>query len=207
MPVDGRIAMTTDALRWRPFTVPNLISVGRLACIPLFVWLLFSRDDRLGAAYLLGALGATDWVDGWVARRYDQVSELGKVLDPAADRLLMVTAVVAMWIDGSVPAWFAIITLVREALVSVAAIVLGALGAKRIDVTWWGKTGTFLLMFSYPLLLGGASAAGAADVLRALGWLCGIPGLLIAWYAAAGYVPLAREALDEGRADRDRVRS
>ena len=64
-----------------------------------------------------------------------------------------------------------------------------------------------LLMFAYPLLLGGASDAGAADVLRTLGWVCGIPGLAIAWYAAAGYVPLARRALDEGRAERARVRS
>lgn len=187
---------------WRPFTVPNLLSLVRLACVPVFVWVLFDQEKRFEAALLLAALGATDWVDGWVARRFDQVSELGKLLDPTADRIMMLTAIISVWIDGSVPAWFAIATLVREALVTVAALVLGAMGAERFDVTWWGKTGTFLLMFAYPLLLGGASDVGAADVLTVLGWLCGIPGLLIAWYAAAEYVPIAREALDAGRRSR-----
>lgn len=192
---------------WRPFTLPNLISIVRLACVPLFVWLLFSAEDRLAAAFLLGALGATDWVDGWVARRFDQVSELGKILDPTADRLLMVTAIICTWIDGSVPWWFALLTLVREVLVSAAALLLGALGAARIDVTWWGKTGTFFLMFAYPLLLGGVAGTSADEILRALGWLCGILGLAIAWFAAAGYIPLARRALDEGRADGSRLPS
>lgn len=179
--------------------MPNLVSLVRLLFIPVFVWLLFGADDRLAAALVLAGLGATDWIDGWIARRFDQVSELGKILDPAADRLMMVTAVVSTWIDGSVPWWFAVLTLGRELLVSAAALVLGALGADRIDVTWWGKTGTFLLMFAYPLLLGGFSDAGIADVLRVLGWTCGIPGLAISWYAAGTYVPLARDALATGR--------
>ena len=85
------------------WTVPNAISVLRIACIPWFVWLLFAAEDRTAAALLLGALGATDWVDGWIARRFDQVSEVGKVLDPTADRLLLVVAAPAMIIDGS--AW------------------------------------------------------------------------------------------------------
>jgi cardiolipin synthase len=189
--------VTSTKTEWRPFTVPNVISLGRLACIPWFVWLLFANDDRLGAAILLAILGATDWIDGWFARRFDQVSEFGKILDPTADRLMMLTAVISTWIDGSVPAWFAALTLLREALVSIAALGLGALGVKRFDVTWWGKTGTFFLMFAYPLLLGGASTNGAADVLRFLGWVCGIPGLAIAWYAAWGYVPIARQALSD----------
>ena len=66
------------------WTVPNAISVARIACIPWFVWLLFAAEDRTAAALLLGALGATDWVDGWIARRFDQISEVGKVLDPTA---------------------------------------------------------------------------------------------------------------------------
>ena len=185
---------------WRPFTVPNAMSLVRLLCVPLFVWLLFAQDDRVSSAILLAVLGSTDWVDGWFARRFDQVSELGKILDPAADRLLMLTAVISMWIDGSVPAWFAIATLVREGLVTLAAVGLASLGVERFDVTWWGKTGTFFLLFAYPLLLGGASSIGAADILRLLGWLCGIPGLLIAWYAAWGYVPIARAGLADARA-------
>ena len=102
---------------------------------------------------------------------------------------------------------FACATLVREILVSAAALILGALGAARIDVTWWGKTGTFFLMFAYPLLLGGASDAAGHEILRMLGWLCGVPGLAIAWFAACGYVPLARQALDEGRNGASRLPS
>lgn len=195
--------MTATKAEWRPFTIPNAISAARLACIPWFVWLLFEGDDRFSAAILLAVLGATDWVDGWFARRFDQVSELGKLLDPAADRLMMLTAVIATWIDGSVPVWFAALTLLREALVSLAAIGLGALGVHRFDVTWWGKTGTFFLMFAYPLLLGGASDISGGEILTALGWICGILGLCIAWYAAWGYVPIAREALADARANSD----
>lgn len=181
-------------------TVPNLISVVRLACIPVFVWLLFGRDEPVAAAVLLAVLGATDWVDGWVARRFGQVSELGKILDPTADRLMLLVAVVAIAVEGAVPWWFAILTLVREAGVSVTALVLAAMGARRIDVTWWGKTGTFFLMFSYPLFLASAADGSLADAARWAAWACGIPGLAISWYSAAGYVPLARQAVVEGRA-------
>lgn len=175
------------SLDWRPFTVPNLMSFVRLLCIPLFVWLLFSRDDRYVAALLLAALGTTDWIDGWFARRFDQVSELGKILDPTADRLMMLTAVISTWIDNSVPWWFAALTLLREGLVSIAALALGALGVRSFEVTWWGKTGTFFLMFGFPLLLAGASAISGAEIYRALGWICGISGLVISWYSAADY--------------------
>jgi len=77
------------------------------------------------------------------------------------------------------------------------AIGLGVLGVERFDVTWWGKTGTFFLMFAYPFLLGGASDVATADVLRALGWICGIPGLVISWYAFGEYGRIGRRALSE----------
>ena len=195
---EPEIDAASSDVGWRPFTIPNLLSLIRLACIPLFVWLLFGRDDRAAAAILLAVLGSTDWFDGWIARRFDQVSELGKLLDPTADRLILLTAIISMWIDGSVPAWFAILTLAREGLVAVVALGLGAAGV-RFDVSWWGKTGTFFLLFAYPLLLGGASDVGAADVLRVLGWVSGIPGLVISWFAVWGYVPVARQALADAR--------
>ena len=127
----------------------------------------------------LAVLGSTDWVDGWFARRFNQVSEFGKLFDPSADRIMMLTVVISTWIDGSVPWWFALLTLLREGLVTLVAIGLAAVGSERFDVSWWGKTGTFFLMFAYPLLLGGASSVAGADILWALGWLCGIPGLVI----------------------------
>jgi cardiolipin synthase len=186
------------------FTVPNVISLVRLACVPVFLWLLLVREQRLAAALLLAALGATDWVDGTLARRLGQVSEIGKILDPTADRIMLLTGVLSIAVDGAVPWWFAGATLAREAAVSVVALVLGALGARRIDVTWWGKTGTFLLMFSYPLFLLSAADTGVSDAARWAAWACGIPGLAIAYYAAWGYVPAARTALAEGRAARRR---
>lgn len=76
---EPEIDAASSDVGWRPFTIPNLLSLIRLACIPLFVWLLFGRDDRAAAAILLAVLGSTDWFDGWIARRFDQVSELGKL--------------------------------------------------------------------------------------------------------------------------------
>ena len=181
------------------WTLPNLITVVRLGCIPWFLWLLVSQDNRTAAALLLGALGATDWVDGWIARRFDQVSEVGKVLDPTADRLLLVVALVAIVDDGSIPIWFAVLVLVREVLIGLAALLLLMVGVRRIDVTWWGKTGTFALLWAVPCFLAGQSTIGAAWTFEAMGWIFGIPGLAIAWFAAWGYVPVARSAIQEWR--------
>jgi cardiolipin synthase (CMP-forming) len=185
----------------RILTIPNVVSVVRLCCIPLFLWLLFGVEDRSSAAYLLAVLGATDWVDGYVARHFHQVSTLGKVLDPTADRLLLAVGVVAIAIDGSVPIWIAVLTIARETLVGGATLVLAALGARRIDVTWFGKAGTFGLLCAYPLFLGShAEDLGWEDMAGVLAWVCVIPGLIFSYIAAAGYVPLARRALAEGRA-------
>ncbi|HCB33983.1 MAG TPA: CDP-diacylglycerol--glycerol-3-phosphate 3-phosphatidyltransferase [Acidimicrobiaceae bacterium] len=186
--------MTPDR-GWRPFTVPNLISVVRLVCLPLFVWLVFGADDRWAAALLLGALGATDWVDGWIARRFDQESELGKILDPTADRLLLLVAVVTMIVDGSLPLVVAVPALVREGAVALAALALGAAGARKLDVTWWGKTGTLLMMFAVPCFLAGASDIAAAGAFGAAAWVFAAVGLPVHYWSAIGYVPAARAAL------------
>jgi cardiolipin synthase len=183
----------------RIVTIPNALSLFRLACIPIFLWLLFGRDDRAAAAYLLAGLGATDWVDGYIARRFDQVSELGKVLDPVADRLLLLVGVVGITIDGSAPLVVAVLTLFREGVVAVVGLTLAALGAKRIDVTWAGKAGTFGLLFAWPLFLVSASDVGFADAARVAAWVFAVPGLAYSYISAAGYVPLAREALRAGR--------
>ena len=183
-------------------TVPNLISIARLGCIPWFMWLLFGAEDRMWAALLLGGLGATDWVDGWAARRLGQVSELGKILDPTADRLLLLVAVPCLLVDGTIPGWFALTVLVREVLVGAATLALAALGARRIDVSWWGKTGTFALLWAVPCFLAGESRVPVDEAFTVMAWVFGLPGLAIAWWAAFGYLPVARQALVEGRADR-----
>ena len=183
-------------------TVPNLISIARLGCIPWFIWLLFGAEDRMWAALLLGGLGATDWVDGWAARRLGQVSELGKILDPTADRLLLLVAVPCLLVDGTIPRWFALTVLVREVLVGAATLALAALGAQRIDVSWWGKTGTFALLWAVPCFLAGESRVPVDEAFTVRAWVFGLPGLAIAWWAAFAYLPVARRALAEGRADR-----
>lgn len=192
--------MSSKEAEWRVWTVPNVISVLRLGCVPVFCVLLLGMGNRAGAATLLGVLGATDWVDGYIARRFNQVSELGKILDPTADRLMFLAAVVAMMVDGSLHAAFGVTMLVREAVVSLATVVLGAMGARRIDVTWAGKTATFGLMFALPLLLLGDSSVGGGAALRGVGWGLGIPSLALSYYAAVEYIPHARRALAEGRA-------
>ncbi len=183
----------------RVLTLPNLISFARLLCIPLFLWLLFGLEDRLVAAALLGVLGATDWVDGFLARRLGQVSELGKMLDPVADRLLLLVGVGGILLDGSAPLWLGLVVVVREAIVGGTVLVLAALGARRIDVVWVGKAGTFALMFAFPLFLLGNADFRYAGVATLLAWCWGLPGLALSLYAAVQYVPEARRALAEGR--------
>lgn len=179
----------------RILTVPNAITTVRLLAIPVFVWLLFGRDNRAAAAALLAVLGATDWVDGFVARRYNQVSEVGRILDPVADRLLLAVAVVSILIDGSVPVLVAVLTMVRESLVAVAAVALAAMGARRIDVTLIGKAGTFCLLASFPLFLASASTLSWRGTAEVLAWVFVVPGLVLGYVSLAGYVPLARRAL------------
>ena len=180
-------------------TVPDVVSVVRLLCVPLFLYQLFGRGDRAAAAYLLGALGATDWVDGYVARHFNQVSTVGKVLDPAADRILLGVGVIAILVDGSVPTWIALLAIVREVAVSLGVLVLAALGAKRIDVQWVGKAGTFGLMWAFPLFLVSHADVGWHSVAGFLAWVAAIPALVLSYYAAFTYIPLGRIALAEGR--------
>lgn len=184
----------------RILTVPNLVTLVRLLCVPVFLWLLFGNEPprRAAAAYLLGVLGATDWVDGYVARHFNQVSTFGKVFDPTADRILLVTSIAAIIIDGAAPLWLVVAALAREIAVGAAALVLAAKGVRRIDVTWFGKAGTFALMFSFPLFLGGnAPDLWWHETARTLGWLFGIPGLVLSYFAAALYVPIARDAMKQ----------
>ena len=194
-PKTGGATTGADPDLSRVWTVPNLLSFGRLLCVPLFLWLLFGRDNRLAAAWLLAFLGATDWVDGYIARRYNQVSTLGKVLDPTADRILLAVGVISILVYGAVPPVIAWLAIVREVSVGVLALVLGLLGAKRIDVNWWGKTGTFLLMIAFPLFLLGDGHGLANGV----AWAVSVAGILAGWYAFALYIPQGLRALREGK--------
>jgi cardiolipin synthase (CMP-forming) len=194
-----------DPAGGRTLTLPNVISIIRLLCLPIFVYLLFGRDNRAAAAWMLAALGTTDWIDGYIARRWNQVSELGKILDPVADRLLFFVGVGGILIDGSVPVWFAAAVLVREAVVGITTVVIALLGARRIDVTWFGKAGTFGLMMAFPFFLASHSTLGWHETAGWLAWATGIPGLVLSYIAWAMYAPMAVRALREGRAERART--
>ncbi|MDQ1372837.1 MAG: hypothetical protein QOJ09_175, partial [Actinomycetota bacterium] len=185
--------------RDRVLTVPNAISFVRLLCIPWFLWLLFAQQNRHAAAWLLAVLGCTDWVDGYIARRWHQVSTVGKILDPTADRLMLAVGVIAILVDGSVPVVIATLTIVREVSVGIAVLVLAALGARRIDVTWAGKAGTFGQMVAYPLFLVSHAGVNWSDIGGVLAWIVIVPALFFSYRSAAAYVPLARKALREGR--------
>lgn len=186
-----------DAGLDRIWTVPNALSLGRLLLVALFAYLLLGPNDRIAATVLLMIAGTTDFVDGYVARRFNQVSTIGKVLDPTADRLVLATGIIVIAYYGAVPGWLAGVVLGREALVSVAVLVLAALGAKRIDVLFVGKAGTFGLMCCFPLFLLADTRATWATVLRDVTWVALVPSLAMSLVAAAAYVPLARRALAE----------
>jgi cardiolipin synthase len=195
----------SDDAGW--LTWANAITVVRLALLPVFLWLLFSTDHRAIAAWLLGFLGATDWIDGFVARRLHQVSRVGKVIDPVADRLLVMVGLLAVAGAAGVPWWFALTTLARELVVSLLTLVLAALGAARIDVLWWGKVSTFALMTTFPLFLLTTNPHHAPletwqRLTRDFTWVIGVMGLALAWIVLFGYVKPALAALRSGRQGR-----
>lgn len=183
-------------------TVPNLITLARLGCLPVYLWMLFESGSVAGAALLLGVLGMTDWVDGWWARRFGQQSEFGAMFDPTVDRMLFVVAAVSVIVHPGVPDWFVVAILLRETGVGAMMVVGKVLGMQRFPVTTLGKRYTFLLMIALPLLLLGTSNHPTADVASIVGWVLGVPALLLSWYTAVDYVPRVRAAVRAGRAER-----
>jgi cardiolipin synthase len=185
----------------RLLTVPNVITLLRLLCLPLFLYLLLGLDNRLAAGWLLAGLGATDWVDGYLARRLGQVSEFGKKFDPTVDRLLFIVAIIAIIIDGAAPVWFCVAVLARELLVGGAvAIATVIFHVPRFDVIWWGKLGTALLLGAIPAFVVGSSGWRFDDLFWAVGWIVGLPGLVISWITAFVYLGKIRSGLAERRA-------
>jgi len=182
----------------RIVTLPNGISLVRLLAVGLFAYLALETTHRLAATVVLVALGATDWVDGYTARHLGQVSTLGKVLDPTADRVLLGTAVAVELVLGAVPAWVAGAVLAREALVAIGVVALAAAGAGRIDVHFVGKAGTFVLMTAFPCWLLG-SIGGAWHPATDVAFALSVVGIVLAWAALVSYIGPARSALSARR--------
>lgn len=179
----------------RTLTVPNALSLARILLVGFYLYLLFGLDQRVVATIVLAVAGVTDFADGYIARRFDQVTTLGKVLDPVADRILLGAAISSMIVYGAVPTWLAIVVLTREGLVAVTVLVLASLGAPRMDVSFTGKAATFGLMVCFPLLLLGHGAGSAARDLHAVALVLVVPALALSFLAAFGYIPVARHAM------------
>lgn len=183
------------------WTIPNAISIARLLAVPVFVWLLLAEDRLAAAGVLLAVLGATDWIDGYIARHFDQASEIGGILDPTADRILLFAGVIGLMIQGSLPLWLGVLIFLREAVISLAVLGLAAAGAtKVVDVQWAGKAGTLALMFGLPAFLFFDTWGGW--FFWACAWGFTLSGLALSYWAAVQYVPQAREALADARAHR-----
>jgi cardiolipin synthase len=183
------------------WTIPNLFTLIRLLCLPLFLWLLFGLPSRQAAAWLLGGLCATDWVDGYLARRLGQTSEFGKKFDPTVDRLVFVVSIIAIMINGAMPIWWGTAVLVREIAVGLTMVIATVFfGMVRFDVTFLGKLATFLLMFAVPGFLMAESSVPGADWFGIVTWCLAIPGLILSYYTAWDYIPKVRDGIRAGRA-------
>ena len=187
---EGGPAGVPDAGLW---TVANVVSMVRLAAIPVFLWLLLERDEVAGAAWLLVVIGATDWLDGSLARALNQVSEIGKFLDPLADRLAIVAAVVGGLIAGVIPAIIGWLLLVREVVVAAGALYVVRRLGRNVEVKYLGKLATFIVYGAIPSFY---LAASGLDVFEPIGWVSGIIGLLL-YYAVT--VDYGREVITAAR--------
>jgi cardiolipin synthase (CMP-forming) len=175
----------------RILTVPNLVTLVRLVGVGVFWWMLLGRENVVAAAWLIFAIGWTDWIDGYLARRLDQVSRLGKALDPVADRLMIVSAVIGGLIADVVPAAIAVPLIAREAIMAVVAGVLVLRGGGVLEVRPLGKWATFILYGSIPSFY--LAAAGVLPgLMEPLAWTSGIVGLALYWYVLGQYLVDAR---------------
>lgn len=180
-------------------TVPNLISVLRLALVPLFAWLALGERDAAAFAVLVVA-SFSDWLDGRLARRLGQFSRLGELLDPAADRLFIIVTLVVLGVRDIVPWWFVGAIIGRDVLLTLVLAVLMAVRAGPLPVHFVGKAGTFALLYALPLLLLAQVAGPVGVVADVAGWAFAVWGIALYWLAGALYLRQAAEVLRGRRA-------
>lgn len=179
----------------RVLTVPNLLSVIRLAGVPLFLWLLLGPQADGWALVVLVTTGVTDWLDGKIARWLNQGSRLGALLDPAADRLYTLAAVIAFVIRDIVPWWVAAVLIGRDVLVAACIVILRRAGYGPPEVTYVGKAATFALMYAFPLLLLAQGSSTAATIARPVAYAFAIWGAVLFVWSGLLYVVQTRSAL------------
>jgi len=171
----------------RIFTIPNILSFIRLLLVPVFLVLILTAQDAL-ALLVLVVSSVSDFLDGAIARRFKQISRLGQLLDPAADRLFIFAALIGLSVRDVIPWWFFGAILARELLL----VVLGVVGANHgygpLPVHHLGKVATFCLYYSLPLLMLGQAFPQAAFVTDPLGWAFGLWGIFVYWWAGIIYL-------------------
>jgi cardiolipin synthase len=177
----------------RILTVPNVISMVRLIFVPVFLWLL--ATDRIAiAGWLVGIVAWTDWIDGYLARRLDQVTELGKALDPVADRLMIASAVVGGLIVGVIPWFIGYPLIVREIVMGGVTVYLAAKRRARLEVRWLGKAATALVYSSVPAFY--IAEAGQLEwFMWPVAWGFGVAGLVLYYVVMFSYFGDARRNL------------
>jgi len=180
-------------------TVPNLVSFVRLLGVPLFLYLLLGPHADVAAIVVLSIGGTSDWVDGFLARRLGQVSRLGELLDPLADRLYIFATLIALTIRGVLPWWFTIALVAREAFMAVLLLVLRRRGYGPPAVHYVGKSATFILLVAFPVLLLAHVLGQPYGWWYAVGWGLALWGLVLYWIAAIFYVIQVYGALRESR--------
>ena len=194
---------TGDEISDRVWTVPNVISAIRLLLVPVFAVLIFTEQDAAALVVLVVA-GASDWFDGVIARRFNQTSRLGQLLDPAADRLYIFVTLVGLAGRELVPWWLVLVIVLRDVVLACLLPVLNRHGYGPLPVHLAGKAGTFALMYAFPLLL----LAGVPGVVGTLAWTVGWAsawwGVGLYWVAALLYV---EQVVRIVRADHGRSRT
>lgn len=190
----GSSANPSDAI----LTIPNLITFARLALIPLFLWLALGVDN-IGAAWVVGfILGSTDWIDGRVARRMNQVSKLGIAIDPLFDRLAVAAAATVIIAKDLAPVWAVVVVLARDALLLLMLPLLNARRIERPAVTQVGKAGSFGVMWAFGLFVAAGATDPPQDWVRVLAWLAYYPGVALSYIAAIDYSRTVIKALHGG---------
>jgi cardiolipin synthase len=176
-------------------TIPNGLSLLRTLLIPVFVALLLHHGTELGGLILVGFVMSTDWVDGYIARRTNTVSDLGKLLDPVSDRLAIAALIVTLVVRHAFPLWGALLILVRDAGVFLVGVLLLGSKGRALDVRYIGKVGTFVLMFCVPAIAWGTFGLPLGDAVRAIGWIFFPVGIAEYYWATILYLGDIRRML------------
>ncbi|MBU8860980.1 CDP-alcohol phosphatidyltransferase family protein [Micromonospora sp. WMMB482] len=201
-PAEQPDSATATVMGDRILTLPNLISFVRLLGVPVFLYLFLVVRADVAAIVVLAVGGTSDWVDGWIARRLGQVSRLGELLDPLADRLYILATLLAFTAREVVPWQFTGALLARELLLLASLGVLRRYGYGPPPVHYVGKTATFLLLAAFPILLLADAVPEAGTAAGAIGWGLAWWGLVLYWAAGAMYVVQAARLVRAMRAGR-----